>query len=224
MTFDWYESQRHLRLASNVFSTSQKHAVVIGVGRMFFRGDNTGFFQGVAKRIFWGGTNRGEVSNYQLENKKKRNIFLSKSEQENIKFQNSVGPRPPLPMPITVVLFPATFHFWHVFADSRYRDCCIELYPGICWTGDSLRYKFENCRRVSSPRCDWLLRYWLRNLHRPNHNGASSMGHGPEFIVQVTRSYLCFIVAKQWRLVKRILLRNPFRIRADDAYGEIYTL
>jgi len=49
-----------------------KHSLIsMGVGKVYSRGDYSGLFQGVAKRIVFKGVYSGEISIYQLETKRK---------------------------------------------------------------------------------------------------------------------------------------------------------
>jgi len=59
----------------------------MGVGRIFSRGENSGFFQVVAKSIFPGEANNDEISFYQLRNEEK-NVFILKCLSKNITIQN----------------------------------------------------------------------------------------------------------------------------------------
>jgi len=65
----------------------------MGVGRNFFQRGNSGFFHVVAKSIFPGGANTGEISFYQLEAKRKDFILIKMS---NFKIQGTrSSPEPP---------------------------------------------------------------------------------------------------------------------------------
>ena len=66
----------------------------MGVWQVFFQeGDNSGFFQVVAKITFPGRANSNEILFYQLETKK--NIFQLKRSYKNIKFRNPGEAKPP---------------------------------------------------------------------------------------------------------------------------------